>query len=504
MACAAFLLVFSGLSEVIGRHRLYVAGLALFAASAAGCALSRDLDTLLVFRACRAWGPRRPCRSDHRCTAPSFLPDCWAAPGAELPGGGHGIYRRAGHRRSGALRGRLAWLFALPVPIGVVAVGLAWRALPREPGRRGGFDAVGAGCSILALGALFLAMDGVGHQTPVWQSLGWLALSLVAGGLFLWRQRRALHPLLPLTLFRQRRFSLAVSASGLAFIGQGLAFVALSFLYQQDMGFSPLETAWLFTPWPLAIMVAGPLAGRLADRVNPSLLSCLGLVVLIVGMVALAGLEAEAGVADCLWRTALCGLGFGMFQPPNNRELMASVPAERSANASGVMSTTRTVGQAMGVAWSALACRSARQSRWRSGVAPQPGCWHCWRVSVGCPGQARRRVYVVVPPANAYNEDDIHHRGADMSTQSTIEKKLQALEPTFLTVENESHMHNVPPNAETHFKVTLVSSRFEGMMPVKRHQQIYALLADELAGPVHAWRCTLIRRKNGSREERRA
>jgi BolA family transcriptional regulator, general stress-responsive regulator len=73
-----------------------------------------------------------------------------------------------------------------------------------------------------------------------------------------------------------------------------------------------------------------------------------------------------------------------------------------------------------------------------------------------------------------------------MSIQAVIEKKLQALEPTFLAVENESHRHAVPPDSETHFKVTLVSSRFEGLMPVKRHQQIYALLADELSGPVHA------------------
>lgn len=73
-----------------------------------------------------------------------------------------------------------------------------------------------------------------------------------------------------------------------------------------------------------------------------------------------------------------------------------------------------------------------------------------------------------------------------MRIQAIIEDKLQVLEPTFLTVENESHRHNVPANSETHFKVTLVSRRFEGMMPVKRHQQIYALLADELAGPVHA------------------
>lgn len=73
-----------------------------------------------------------------------------------------------------------------------------------------------------------------------------------------------------------------------------------------------------------------------------------------------------------------------------------------------------------------------------------------------------------------------------MSIQARIEEKLQELEPTYSLVENESHKHNVPPNSETHFKVTLVSSRFMGLMPVKRHQQVYAVLAEELAGPVHA------------------
>ncbi|KXS39741.1 MAG: BolA protein [Halomonadaceae bacterium T82-2] len=73
-----------------------------------------------------------------------------------------------------------------------------------------------------------------------------------------------------------------------------------------------------------------------------------------------------------------------------------------------------------------------------------------------------------------------------MSVQARIEEKLHTLEPVHLSVENESHKHHVPPNSETHFKVTLVSTRFEGLMPVKRHQQIYALLAEELSGPVHA------------------
>ena len=74
-----------------------------------------------------------------------------------------------------------------------------------------------------------------------------------------------------------------------------------------------------------------------------------------------------------------------------------------------------------------------------------------------------------------------------MSTQQAIEQKLtSAFDSQHLMVENESHKHSVPPNSETHFKVTLVSSEFEGQGKVKRHQAIYKILADEMAGGVHA------------------
>lgn len=73
------------------------------------------------------------------------------------------------------------------------------------------------------------------------------------------------------------------------------------------------------------------------------------------------------------------------------------------------------------------------------------------------------------------------------SVQNSIQSKLQQrFHPAHLEVQNESHMHSVPPNSETHFKVVLVSEIFAGMMKVKRHQSIYTELADELAGPVHA------------------
>ncbi len=351
VSCAAFLLVFAALSELVGRRRVYMGGLALFAVAALGCALSRSLEALLAFRALQgvaaaatlSIGP-----SLYRAIFPSRLLGSALGLSSLVVGIGYA----AGPALGGAILSVAGWpwLFALPALPALGAVALAWRALPVEPGRRGGFDGWGALLAMATLGGFFVAMDGNGVAPPGLATLGWLALSLIAGAAFLARQRRAPYPLMALSMFAERRFSLAVSSQGLAFVGQGLAFVALSFLYQQEMGFTPLETAWLFTPWPLTIMVAGPLAGRLADRLNPSLLSSAGLVLLLAGLASLALLEADAEVVDCLWRTALCGLGFGLFQPPNNRELMGSVPVEKSANASGVMSTTRTVGQSLGVA----------------------------------------------------------------------------------------------------------------------------------------------------------
>ncbi|WP_447956431.1 MFS transporter [Vreelandella sp. EE7] len=350
VVCAAFLLVFAALSELITRRRLYLLGLATFVAASIGAALSRSLETLLVFRALQGLGAAATLSigpSLYRAIFPKRLLGSAMGMSALVVAGGYS----AGPTLSGVILSfaNWPWLFALNVPLGLCSLWFAARALPRETPRQGSFDVWGAFCSMAMLASFFLAMDALGHAAPG-QGLSWALLCLTTAALFIRRQRRARYPLLPLVLFGEMRFTLAVSASGLAFIGQGLTFVALSLFYQNQMGFTPLQTAWLFTPWPLAIMVVGPLAGRLADKLNPSVISSIGLLFLIAGLVALALVDESTGIAGSLWRTALCGIGFGLFQPPNNREMMASLPAERSANVSGVMSTVRTVGQSFGVA----------------------------------------------------------------------------------------------------------------------------------------------------------
>ncbi|GAC1306991.1 MAG: hypothetical protein NVSMB21_10390 [Vulcanimicrobiaceae bacterium] len=103
-------------------------------------------------------------------------------------------------------------------------------------------------------------------------------------------------------------------------------------------------------PWPLTIALVAPHAGRLSDRIAPARLATAGLAILAVGLVCLAMTPPHAAPWDIVWRTIVCGFGFGFFQAPNNRELLGSAPRHRSGSASGILGTVRLLGQSLGAA----------------------------------------------------------------------------------------------------------------------------------------------------------
>ena len=135
---------------------------------------------------------------------------------------------------------------------------------------------------------------------------------------------------------------------------QGLAFVSLPFYFEDVLRRSQVETGFFMTPWPLVVAIMAPIAGRLSDRYPAGILGSIGLAMLSVGMVLLATLPVAPGVADIVWRMAVCGAGFGFFQAPNLKALMSSAPAGRSGGASSIVATARLIGQTVGSALAAL------------------------------------------------------------------------------------------------------------------------------------------------------
>src|SRR6201996_778853 len=168
------------------------------------------------------------------------------------------------------------------------------------------------------------------------------------------RQLSLAAPLLPVDLLKIPIFTLSVSTSVASFVAQMLSLVSLPFLFQNELHFSAVETGFLITPWPLAICIAAPLAGRLADRYSAGLLGGIGLFCFAMGLLSFAFLPAHPGHLDLAWRMALCGFGFGIFQSPNNRAMLTAAPKERSGGASGMLGTARLLGQTTGDALAAL------------------------------------------------------------------------------------------------------------------------------------------------------
>ncbi|HWD58579.1 MAG TPA: MFS transporter [Stellaceae bacterium] len=245
------------------------------------------------------------------------------------------------------------WLFAINVPIGLVAL-LAVGALPVTPRGKHRFDMIGALLSAATFGLVIVTIDGAGHDQPLALIAAEGVGALIVGTVLVWRETHRAWPLLPVDLMRGRVFSLSVLTSVCSFVAQMMAYVSLPFYLQTRLGRSAVETGLLMTPWPLMTAVMAPIAGRLADRHSAGLLGGIGLAVFGSGVGLLALLPHDPAAADIAWRMAVCGLGFGLFQSPNNRAIINAAPRERSGGASGMLGTARLLGQTTGAALVAL------------------------------------------------------------------------------------------------------------------------------------------------------
>ncbi|EKY1945858.1 MFS transporter [Cronobacter turicensis] len=348
LSAAMTLAIFAALAGRLGFRTLFAAGVGLFTLASLGCALAPSLPWLVAMRLLQGVGGAATLSiapAILRTIFPNRLLGRILGMNALLIATSTAIAPVAG----GALLATLGWpwLFAVNIAPGALALFLALRTLPRDrQPARGPFDVPGALLSALMLGAAVMASDALSLPAM----LGFSALALSAGLLLAWRLPRAPEPLLPPQLFANARFTLAALTSLASFVSQGMTFVALPFLFQSVYGFSALHAALLFTAWPVGIILVAPHAGRLADRYAPSAIATAGLALFVAGLVALALLPAHAAAWDISLRGLLCGMGFGCFQSPNNREMLAGAPREHSGYASGVLAIMRTFGQCLGAA----------------------------------------------------------------------------------------------------------------------------------------------------------
>jgi DHA2 family multidrug resistance protein-like MFS transporter len=354
LAITVTLLPLAALGDRLGYRRVYMVGLAVFTLGSLACAFSNSLEQLTAARVLQGLGAGG-IMSINPALVRFTYPKRLLGRGIGLNALVISVSAAIGPTVASAILAHASWewLFAVNVPIGVLTIAIAARALPVTVGSSRPFDWMSAILNALTFGFLITGAESLARE-GVASGLWKLGVGAAAGVVLVRRELRREAPLVPFDLLRIPIFGLSIATSIVSFAAQMMAFVGLPFYFQTVLGKSAVMTGLLMTPWPVAVGVAAPLAGRLADRYRAGALGGIGLTVMAAGLLALSLVRPGAADLDIAWRMALCGLGFGFFQSPNNRAMLTSAPLHRSGAAGGALATARLLGQTAGAVTTAV------------------------------------------------------------------------------------------------------------------------------------------------------
>jgi len=353
LVITALVLGAARLGDMIGKKRLYLGGLIVFTISSLLCGLSPGVGWLIGFRALQGMGAVMISALGAALVTEAF-------PGSErgralgIIGAVVSLGIALGPTVGGLLIGWFDWrmIFYVNVPIGIFASFVVARSVPQTQSQaaRQRFDWFGLIIMAIALTAFALGMThgqdaGFGNLI----TLGLLAIAIVGLAIFLWQQSRIASPLLDLSLFRNRQFSLSLLTGILVFIVIAGSIFILPFFLELVLQYPTPHVGLLLAVSPVLGGIVAPFSGNLSDRFGTRMISLIGLVLMVIGCLSISTFSAQMTDLDYIVRVAPFGIGLGMFQSPNNSAILGSVPPERLGIASGLLSLTRTLGQTTGV-----------------------------------------------------------------------------------------------------------------------------------------------------------
>ncbi len=353
LSLAVLLLPAAALGDRFGRRRMFAAGLALFAATSAACALAPGVDWLIAARAVQGAGAALVISIALAIVSAAYPPERRGAAIGILEGI-TGLAVVGGPVIGGAISQGLSWewIFWVNVPIGLVALPLVLARIDETFGSDTALDV--RGLALVGGGALGIVWGLVRGNTAGWGSLE-VVLALGVGAVlvatFVAWELRTREPMLPMRFFRSRGFSAGNAATFFLFASLfGAVFFFAQFL-QTGLGHDPLEAGLRLVPWTATLFFVAPLAGALADRIGERPLVAGGLALQAVGMAWLA-LIAEPGLAftEMLAPSIVTGLGASAAIPTSANAVVGAVSMDAVGKAAGANGMLRELGGVFGIA----------------------------------------------------------------------------------------------------------------------------------------------------------
>ena len=366
LAYAVPVLITGRLGDRFGPRRIYLIGLSVFTLASLWCGLTDTVEALILARVVQGLGAAMM-TPQTMAVITRIFPSERRGQAMALWGATAGVATLVGPILGGVLVDALGWewIFFINIPVGIVGFVLAWRLVPRLETHSHRFDWLGVALSGVGMFALVFGIQE-GHQydwgeiTGIISVWGLIIFGLVVLGLFvLWQAKNRREPLVPLSLFSDRNFSISsVAISTMSFTATAMGF-PLMLWAQLVLGYSPTRAALLMVPMAAVSIVMAPIVGRFTDRVHPRLLTGLGFAVTTAAVLWLAeAISADAEAWHILLPMALLGFGMSGIWAPLAATATRNLPMQLAGAGAGVYNATRQVGAVLGSAAIAVAMDS--------------------------------------------------------------------------------------------------------------------------------------------------
>jgi EmrB/QacA subfamily drug resistance transporter len=351
---ATFMLTGGTLADLVGRRRVFVAGLAAFTVASLLCGLAGSAGLLIVWRTVQGVGAAIMTPATLSILVAAFPPrqrgtaiGIWAAVSA--------LALAIGPLLGGLLTEHVGWhwIFFVNVPVGVlgVAASLAFIDESRDESTVRRLDVPGLLTSGVGLFALTFAL--IQGNTAGWSSpriVGAFAVAVIGLTVFGVIELRSRTPMLDLALFRDPSFTGANLVSLLVSLAMFGVFFYLSLYMQQVLGYTPVQAGLTFLPTTVLIILVAPQAGRLTDRFGARWIVGVGMTLIAISLTAYSRLDATSTFRGIVPGLLTGGVGMAMTMAPTTATTMAAVPANEAGVGSAILNSMRQLGGSLGIA----------------------------------------------------------------------------------------------------------------------------------------------------------
>ncbi|MBI4813185.1 MAG: MFS transporter, partial [Methanobacterium sp.] len=346
------------ISEYTGKANLFITGWVLFTLSSLVCGFAPNIDYLIVFRIIQAIGASMVAGVSGAIIFHAF-PSNEIGKAMGYFGAVVAIGSLLGPGLGGYITNTIGWqyIFFINVPIGVflLVCALKYLKIPETTTPHLNLDWIGASALVILVAALLLFCGEIAKNLTITPPLiAYGVIFLLTSIVFLWQESKCENPLLEINLFHNRMFTLPVLSVFIFSVALNMAIVIGPFYLQGAMGYTPSQVGLLFMLVPLAMMFASPLGGRLYDKYHSKYAAGLGVLISAISFVLLGYGYLIMNLSMIIVSLLLWGVGQGLFTSPNSTETMISLPREKTAIASSVLTTAKSLGGALGVSFASI------------------------------------------------------------------------------------------------------------------------------------------------------